>query len=208
MIYQVNQHKIRYGDIIDFDEDFAEDLKFDFIYSDPPWGVGNLKYWRTINKRNTGIISKEITFAVFLKIIIDFIKKRTKQETIIFLEYGQRWRKEIAEVFNNADYIINGIAESEYGNGNPYDIYIASKENNPLLDNWYYAVKNARKYKTLLAVTEPFKAIMRGKTICDPFCGKGYVARLALDYGMTFYGNEFNEKRLNSTIKILKNEDI
>lgn len=64
----------------------------DFVYSDPPWGEGNLKYWQTMNlKMNPGTLRRDVSLSSFLDRIFDVYLRYTKENALIFIEYGQRW---------------------------------------------------------------------------------------------------------------------
>jgi 16S rRNA G966 N2-methylase RsmD len=52
MITDIGIHRVQHGDIMNGLDELMEGDKADFIYSDPPWGQGNLTYWQTMNKKN------------------------------------------------------------------------------------------------------------------------------------------------------------
>ena len=84
MITQIGQHIIRHGDITEATPFF--DGKVDFVYSDLPWG--NLKYWQTLNFKQTGITRRETNLSVFLDKFFGFIKQVSKPSLVAYIEQG------------------------------------------------------------------------------------------------------------------------
>ena len=66
MITEIGKHKVQCQDVMYGIDDLMGSDKVDFLYSDPPWGQGNLKYWQTINNRHTGMQRNEIEYNGFL----------------------------------------------------------------------------------------------------------------------------------------------
>lgn len=44
-IINVGKHKVRHGDVNDDLSPLLGNDKIRLMYSDPPWGEGNIKYW-------------------------------------------------------------------------------------------------------------------------------------------------------------------
>ena len=73
MITQIGKHRIQHGDIMDGIDNLMETKQADFIYTDPPWGKGTLKYFKTLNKKQTGLESEDWSWSEFLeKLFISF----------------------------------------------------------------------------------------------------------------------------------------
>ena len=47
-------HKIKHGSITLGIAELMGQEKASLVYSDPPWGAGNVRYWQTINNKMTG----------------------------------------------------------------------------------------------------------------------------------------------------------
>ena len=75
MIYNIKNHKVQNADIMQGIDNLMLNEKADFIYSDPPWGQGNLKYWQTMNvkmnnaKRRVKMIIPSTSFFDFIALI-------------------------------------------------------------------------------------------------------------------------------------------
>ena len=66
MITEIKNHRVRHGNIMDGIDDLMVGNQADFIYSDPPWGQGNLRYWQTMNKKMNNASPVEIDYEKFL----------------------------------------------------------------------------------------------------------------------------------------------
>ena len=66
MITNVKNHKVKNGNIMSGIEDLMLDNKADFIYSDPPWGQGNLRYWQTMNFKMNDVPREDVEYSNFL----------------------------------------------------------------------------------------------------------------------------------------------
>lgn len=160
--------------------------KADIVYSDPPWGQGNVTYWRTQNgERQT------TDWAPFLKRFCALASAHLKPDGHLFVEMGLRWVDDLA-----ATMALLGRAERARWRC----VYGSPKLPNAL---WYSGPGEpvdvsgmggfAMTKKALAAVAFPNALVL------DPCCGKGMTARAALRLGMRFYGNELNPARLAVT---------
>ena len=202
-ICAVGPHRVKHGDLMEGIDDLMQGDKADIFYSDPPWGDGNLKYWQTINSKMNNIPYKTIDFDEFLNAIFSCMVKYCVG--ISFLEYGIRWENKIRELTAQFNLRHNGIVNIKYRGGSkflPLHLHILSKDGLTLPVGYTDLVQGTTGMGTLRAAVTPFAKT--GFKILDPCCGKGNTARIALETGMIFRGNEINEKRLSETIKRLK----
>ena len=51
---------------------FIKTEKFDILYSDPPWGLGNLKFWNTMNAKMNNVNKFEVNWDNFIKCFCNF----------------------------------------------------------------------------------------------------------------------------------------
>tara|TARA_R100001460_G_scaffold74318_1_gene115390 strand:+ start:155 stop:781 length:627 start_codon:yes stop_codon:yes gene_type:complete len=205
MITDMGKHRVQRGDIMNGIAHLMQNDIADFIYSDPPWGQGNLKYWQTINKRHTGREPNQIDYNKFLPHYFNTIYEYSKDIAII--EYGVGWREDIIKIAQQAGYIHNGIITSYYGGGKkvlPLDIHVFSKyQNIPIPAGLEASISEYTGYKVVQAMFNAF-CPADAEIILDPMCGMGYTAQATIDRGLKFRGNELNEKRLGKTIDRLK----
>lgn len=204
MITDVGRHKVKRGDIMNGIDDLMQGRKADFLYSDPPWGQGNLRYWQTINKRHTGQEPSEINYAEFLPHFFNIVSKYVKDVCVI--EYGISWREDIIQVSGQAGFKHIGAFSSLYQAGKllPLDIHVLSKSGEVVVPHDFQS--KCFELRGLSVVKYIFSALLPSdaEMVLDPMCGMGYTAQSAIDNGLTFYGNELNEKRLNKTIARLQ----
>lgn len=159
----------------------------DITYSDPPWGPGNLMYWRTHNGE-----SKRPDWSEFLRNFCFIVTSNTQPTGHVFVEMGLRWVDELAEVMRQHGRPEVARFRCLYGP-------------NPKLPNvlWYSGPGTTTDPSGLSGVTMT-KTALQGVArpdalVFDPCCGKGMTARCALRLGMRFAGVELNPKRAKVT---------
>lgn len=160
--------------------------KADLVYSDPPWGPGNLMYWRTHNKETV-----RPSWETFLDTFVSVVSESVKTGGHIFVEMGVRWVDELAHVMRS-----HGISESSRWNC----LY-----GNPKLPNvlWYSGPGCRTDPSGMSGVKMTHTALSgvatKGALVFDPCCGKGMTARCSIRLGMRFAGVELNPKRAEVT---------
>jgi hypothetical protein len=152
------------------------------IYSDPPWGPGNLMYWRTQNGER-----KRPSWPDFLGTLCDVLRTAMSAQTHVFVEMGTRWVDELAAAMAK-----RGLPERTR-----WTVAYGKPQRPNVL--WYAGPGvscepsgmsgEAMTTHALTAVARP------GELVFDPCCGKGMTARCALRLGMRFAGVELNPKR-------------
>lgn len=202
-ITQIGPHRVRHGDVYDSLDELLQGEKADLFYSDPPWGEGNLRYWQTMNYKMNGVERKDVDLVSFLHRVIDVAVTYTKDDAIIFFEYGCRWHDQFKAIAEGHGLHHICSTEMVYGSpARPVMSLVFDKDGTHVPPVGYQeSVYHTTGYKSLLAVMEPFSE--GKKSILDPCCGLGYTAKFAVDHGLAFFGNELNEKRLDRTIERL-----
>jgi len=174
--------------------------KVSVLYSDPPWGDGNMKYWVTMNKKMTGRDCKPLTYEQLLSRIFGFIHWHVDGH--VFIETGVRWGDMLARRFVNEGLFGVSVFNLRYASGST------------LLQNSLVFGGTAQRHKFEGLDPCPYRGadLVRrvvghvknpGGIVFDPCCGMGYTARAAIASGMDFIGNEFNAARLAKTVAIL-----
>jgi len=203
VIKQIGNHRVKHGDVMEGIDDLMDGKKADIIYTDPPWGQGNIRYWQTMNKKMTGAEPTDIPFEKFMLQIFKIGKAHAKN--LMFVEFGIRWKDDIIRYGTEQGFIHNGIINLQYRSGSkllPLHLHVFSKTTLDLSTEYIDSVTDTHGFDTLKKAIIPFTK--EGKIILDPCCGMGYTAQIAKDTGMVFYGNELNSKRLEKTIKRLE----
>ena len=174
--------------IDDLDLLFNEE-KADCLYSDPPWGSGNLKYWRTINNQ----VNYEVDWKKFLERILFLYKKHCKNKAPLFLETGLRFKEDLIHVFGKPNYIFTCV----YG----------SKKNKNLLLCWNVKINESLENKT--SVNLVYSALKQTKLfensiIFDPCVGLGNTIKACKKLNYICYANELNKNRMLCSKKIME----
>lgn len=202
MIQIIGKHRVKCGNIMDGIDDLMQGQMADFVYSDPPWGQGNLRYWQTMNHKMTGAAPIEISYTDFMARYFEIVAKYAKD--VIVIEYGWLWRADVIAQAAANGFKHGGVAPSFYSARNlPLDIHLFSKSGKAQVTEKF---RNAADGKGFKVVSELFSVCCpdNAQIVLDPMCGMGYTAQAAKDRGLTFYGNELNEKRLEKTINRLQ----
>jgi|SRR5690606_5517029 hypothetical protein len=158
----------------------------DITYSDPPWGPGNLMYWRTHNQER-----KRPSWPDFLNLFCEIVSKNTRTDGHIFVEMGLRWVDELAAAMERHGRREVRRSTCYYGNPKLPNVLWYSGPGSTTDPAGLSGVKMTRT--ALEGVARP------GALVFDPCCGKGMTARCALRLGMRFAGVELNPRRAKVT---------
>lgn len=199
MVKQIGPHRLRCGSALDNLDDLMQGTQVDLLYSDPPWGSGNLKYWATMARKDTGHDEQPVTYEDFLRHIYALARRHGAQTVVI--EYGLRWQNEVIQLAEEAGYTHRTTAHPVYRGGRsmlPMHLHLFSREPLPIdLSAYREAILGTSGLKTVRAAMQPL--IEPGSVVMDPCCGKGLGASVAADANAAFHGNEMNAKRLAET---------
>lgn len=156
----------------------------DIIYSDPPWGPGNLMYWRTHNGE-----TRRPDWATFLSTFCSIVRSSVRPGGHVFVEMGLRWVDDLAEAMRRVGFRESARFGCLYGP--------ASKRLPNVL--WYSGPGTKTDPSGMYGVAMTRRALegvaAPGALVFDPCCGKGMTARCALRLGMRFAGVELNPRR-------------
>ena len=202
---KIGKHTVSNEDVqhVDFNK-LLEGSKAHILYTDPPWGDGNMKYWCTLNKRHTGQEIEAMSYKTLIKIIKDMIKDHV--DGYVFLETGNKWLDETLEdvkdvIYNEKVYSLRYKSGSKLLT-NP--VIVGTTNPNLVLPNLDALEGAIDEHSLKIAI--PLLA-KEGAILLDPTCGMGNSARSAIQNKMRFVGNEFNSKRLEKTIISLKKDE-
>jgi hypothetical protein len=177
---------------------FDDGRKATILYSDPPWGDANVKYWATMAKKMTGQAVEPLRYDVLLDSIFDLIARFVTDH--VFLETGLRFEEENLSRMQRIGLKNLSRVELVYDHGKQKNLllfgsFTGGRADLAAMENW-----------TGMAI--PVEAVRQmavpGGIVFDPCCGMGYSAHAALRNGMEFRGNELNEKRLAKTVERLE----
>lgn len=175
---------------------FSDGRQADILYSDPPWGDGNVGMWHTVAERdNPGLKVPRLSHDSLMNRIMDLIDRFVSGH--VFIEMGNRWADDLLDRMRRIgldglqviDLVYNGGAKNL-----PNKLLYGSKVR-PVQIDILTGLIGGKCSRQAVALTAT-----RGGIVFDPCCGKGYSAAAALAAGMEFRGNEFNPLRLERTI--------
>ena len=94
MITIIGPHKVNCGSLVsgEVDQMLAGETVAVF-YSDPPWGDGNLAYWKTMAKKMTGQDLAQVNHEQLYDRLTELIQSYVGAGGHVFIETGLRWRE-------------------------------------------------------------------------------------------------------------------
>ena len=200
MIKEIGHHRVRCGNLLDGIDDLMSGDIADLIYSDPPWGDGNLKYWETMRMKMTGSTERrDNPLDKFFDALFSVIKKYARN--VVLIEYGKKWESQLIDLATTAGLQHHKTIETLYKSGSkmlPMHLHVFSKHGLIIPEDFENMVHHTHGWDTILNATKAFS--VQGGILLDPCCGLGYSARVAMTHGMRFRGNELNPVRLAKTI--------
>jgi hypothetical protein len=174
--------------------------KASIFYSDPPWNDGNIRYWNTIAKRDTGKDFRVLTYDELLEVLLKMIRENV--QGYVFIEIG----------VNQKEFVIKKL-EGKLFNVRAHDV--SYRSGTKLLPNVLISAGTSGEFDAMLQperisklrgaalsnyVIGRCKDLRATGIVMDPCCGLGLTAQAAINHGFKFYGNEVNQKRLEKTM--------
>lgn len=192
---QIAAHRVTNLNVVDpgVDELFSDGRKALILYSDPPWGEGNTKYWATMATKMTGKPHASVGYEALIGRIFDLIGKRVKGH--VFIETGLRWEDDTLRRMALVGLRNVERTSLRYGGGLENILLFGSFAGGRADLSRLTGKSGAKVAEEAIA-----PLAVPGEILFDPCCGMGYSARAALLHGMEFRGNELNAKRLEKTI--------
>lgn len=192
MLVECDKHIILNRDIMI--DDLNELKKCDCIYVDPPWGEGNLKYWRTMN----GQKGFNINWKKFIERLFLLCKKHVQGPYLI--EMGLRFIDDIILMFGEPEQIF-------------YPYYLSGNKkykNSILIYNAKVNVNlnNLNGFELISTALNNLNYKYEIKRIFDPCVGLGMTARFCKKYNKILMANELNLQRYEKTVKMLGESDV
>ena len=205
MITDIKNHRVRHGNIMDGIDDLMMGEQADFIYSDPPWGQGNLRYWQTMNKKMNDAEKRDVIYDDFINHFFQLISRYAKDKVVI--EYGCQWNDDIVRMSNAYGFKHHGSTVCYYKAGStmrPCDLHFLSKVSDITITPQFQQGCTEKEDLELVEYIFNYLEAPKGGICLDPMCGMGFTAQAAVNRGMRFFGNELNLKRLEKTKVRLK----
>ena len=162
------------------------DIKADCLYSDPPWGEANLKYWRTLNNQK----GYSVDWNLFLKRLKDIYDKHVSGP--LFIETGLRFKDDLIFYFGTPTIIF----ECLYGN--------PKRKNLLLCFNAKPSIDLNNKGGVDLVYSCLSSLSFKPSVVFDPCVGLGNTAKACKKIGCNLICNELNRSRFLKTTEIME----
>jgi hypothetical protein len=207
-IVTIGTHRVAVGDVqrgaVKALVDACDAELADIVYSDPPWGEGNLRYWRTQASDPTRPVWSE-----FVETWTTSVSAALRRDGALFVEMGLRWEAGFARALEAVGRPLRYRWETQYKAGKKL-LPVALLYSGPELRGDFNPVPLRGAALPKACVHEAARAmgllglppVLRG-SVLDPCCGKGYTARAAVAAGLHFRGIELNPKRAAVTMNWL-----
>lgn len=204
MITSFGPHRVQHGDVNNGIDALMAGDRAAIMYSDPPWGQGNIKYWATMNLKMNGAVNIPADLETFLSSVFGIAQRYV--DRYLLIEYGVAWRDAIQARGVAAGFSPRGVLPLIYDSKNlPLDLHLFTKGPQSFPAGYAEGVSHTKGFRTLEMAIGPLASILgQGSIILDPCCGMGYTAKAAMKYGLHFRGNELNAARLAKTMKRLE----
>lgn len=212
---KIKNHTFCHGDILDgsidrlmefsYKECNLQKSKFDIMYCDPPWGIGALKMFDTLNAKMNNVdkkrVNREDSWESFVFCFADMINKWSHNESIVLIEMGLRFSDYFKTVIeSNTNFKLQQTFNTKYkGSGKypPLEIMYFSFKNNLIFVPDF--INDTHGWETVDQIAR--QCIYANQVVLDPCCGFGRTLKATHKYGGIFRGNEINAKRLDKAIK-------
>jgi|GEM_PF-5457200 len=174
------------------------------LYVDPPWGDRMMKFFASLNAKQTGETVVPIPFDALLGRVFNLARRYVNG--FVCMETGAAGVDGVVREFTGAGLYGIEVFQCIYDANRECDVVIGATSAS-YADDKIKSVVSPVEGKPLKGVAVPKYILGRlGGNECgvlDPCCGMGYTAKAAVHNRMRFAGNELNAKRLQKTIDFL-----
>lgn len=193
-VEKIGPHRLLCGDITkpDVVDTLMDGSKADVIYSDPPWGPGNQKYWHTMNRRGS---KPRTSWESFLCSFASVCAQHRKPTAPVFVEMGLRWTDDLDDAMERVGIkmvrrwtILYGPRKKPLKN----TVALYGAPCPPI------SLPEPRHGEPVTAAILE-SVISSGDIVLDPCTGKGMTARATHRFNGYFFGAELNPSRLKQT---------
>jgi len=160
--------------------------EYDLLYTDPPWGVGLVKQFATMQKKQTGT-RPQIDFVAIMNKLGDCASK----DKPLVIEYAVKGFEYVRDLMVSKGHTFDETHFRIQSMGRPF-VIMSFNCNLKLPEN----VKGFDLIKQ--TVTS-----LNAHVVFDPFAGIGNTAKAVRDAGAKYVGSEINPARYKQLIKVL-----
>ena len=196
----IGRHRMLCGDITEGAVDvLMGDERAHVIYSDPPWGPGNQRYWHTMRER--GAVPRT-PWPDFLAAFCRACAKYRTSNTPVFVEMGLRWVDELDASMRAVGLPPQRRWAITYGPKKSALPNVLSLFGHSSIEIDLPSPPHGEPVTRAIlgAVVRP------GDIVLDPCTGLGMTSRITHALGGYYRGTEMNAKRLAKTIAWLEKQ--
>lgn len=202
----LDRHRVRCGDLLQGSvETLMGSEKADIVYSDPPWGLANVRFWRSQNSEN----KEEFDWPGFITRFCQAVAATTTPNAAVYIEMGHRFSDEVAEIMNHLGFkertrwtrYYAGCTFEKPKGGFTCNVLFFQRRGAPDLP-MPRSLDNTHGDEVVRRALEPYAG--SDAIVLDPCSGLGTTAKLAIRAGLRFRGNELNPYRLWGTVETIK----
>lgn len=194
-VIAIGNHRLFCGDITDGAvRTLMGNERADIVYSDPPWGPGNQRYWHTHNGTDP-----RTDWMAFLDCFAGEVARYRKPDAPVLVEMGLRWTAELDAAMMAAGLPFRRRWRIFYGPKSkplPNALCLYGPRD---LDLEVDGMRGEPITSAALAAS-----VSPGDVVLDPCAGLGMTARVTHALGGAFRGCEMNQKRLDVTAAWLR----
>lgn len=191
----IGNHRLLCGDITDGAvQALMGAERADVVYSDPPWGPGNQRYWHTHNGTNP-----RTDWLAFLDCFAGAVADHRKPDAPVLVEMGLRWIGDLDAAMAAVGLPFRRRWRIFYGPKSkplPNALCLYGPRD---LDLEVEGLRGEPITRAALAA-----AVSPGDVVLDPCTGLGMTARVTHAIGGRFRGSEMNAARLARTEEWLR----
>ena len=178
--------------------------KADIVYTDPPWGIGALKYFDTVNQKMTGAKKAGATWEGFCGNLAAEIELHTHETSRVVIEMGPRFYPDIIRSMEaNTKFSLRQLISTVYRGASdflPMKVMLFGIDSTiPITERQVWGTHGDA---TVISVLSQLRG--PGKIVLDPCTGFGRTLKIADKFGMKFRGVEINSARMARAAKYLR----
>lgn len=195
MAESIGRHRLLQGDItLRSIRALLGDERVSAVYSDPPWGRGNLSYWRTHN----GQVGHPVDWRSFVERLLGDCAAAC--DGPVWIETGVRFERDVTDAAASVGLPHVRTYECRYGRPVRPNLLLLMGRPAVVPEPLPVEQMTGRGLVRWALTT----TVGRGAVVLDPCCGLGTTARICVETGLTFRGAELNPARLERTAALLR----
>lgn len=151
---------------------------YDICYTDPPWANQMVKFFQTIQTRDTGVVTENTLTDIFVK-----LGQLTTPNKPLYVEYSIYTYPEVVKILERLGHKLYKVLKLETTYKKPYALLIFNTNVEP--------DEGLKGFDIVSNVVSKFG----NPIVFDPFAGLGLSAKAVVKGGGRYIGSELNANR-------------